>query len=115
MQKFGSTAVGVLRGSVQMFSAFEDNGKMWTGHGPRREVRRIDFSESFLSAPVVHIAMSMWDIESSANQRADIATHDITADGFNLEFRTWGDTRVARIRADWLAIGQVRHEEDFDL
>lgn len=115
MQKFGFSAVGVLQGSVQMFSAFEDNGIMWTGHGPRNETRRVDFTEPFLSAPVIHVSMSMWDVESSANQRADITARDITAEGFNIVFRTWGDTRVARIRADWLAIGPVRHDDDFDL
>ncbi|MDP0928785.1 H-type lectin domain-containing protein [Paracoccus onubensis] len=115
MQKFGFSAVGVLQGSVQMFSAFEDNGIMWTGHGPRRETRRIDFSEPFQTVPVIHVSISMWDIESSANQRADIATQNITAEGFDIVFRTWGDTRVARIRADWLAIGAVRHDDDFDL
>ena len=29
-------------------------------------------------------------------------------------FSTWGDTRVARIRAEWLAIGPARHLDDFD-
>jgi hypothetical protein len=32
-----------------------------------------------------------------------------------LVFRTWADTRVARIRADWTAIGAVRDEEDWDV
>jgi hypothetical protein len=30
-------------------------------------------------------------------------------------FRTWGDTRVARVRADWLAIGEVRGEDDWQV
>lgn len=88
---------------------------MWTGHGPRHETRRISFSEPFLSAPIVHVSMSMWDIDGSGNQRADISADDVRADAFDLIFRTWGDTRVARVRVDWLAIGPVRHEDDFDL
>ncbi|SIS87352.1 H-type lectin domain-containing protein [Paracoccus saliphilus] len=115
MQKFGHTAVGVTRGSVQLFSAFEDNGIMWSGHGPRRETRNVKFSEPFLAPPLVHVSISMWDIESRANQRADITAENITPEGFEILFRTWGDTRVARIRADWMAIGSVRHEDDFDL
>jgi hypothetical protein len=30
-------------------------------------------------------------------------------------FRTWGDTRVARVRADWMAIGEQRSDEDWDV
>ncbi|MFT7047363.1 MAG: hypothetical protein ACJAYH_002651, partial [Celeribacter sp.] len=26
-----------------------------------------------------------------------------------------GDTRVARVRADWMAIGPVRHADDWDV
>ncbi|RNF34217.1 H-type lectin domain-containing protein [Paracoccus methylarcula] len=115
MQKFGHTAVGATRGSVQLFSAFEDNGIMWSGNGPRQEARKVKFSEPFLSSPLVHVSISMWDIESGANQRADISAENITPEGFEIHFRTWGDTRVARIRADWMAIGSVRHEDDFDL
>lgn len=88
---------------------------MWTGDGPRKETRKISFSESFLTPPLVHVSISMWDIESRANQRADITSENVTREGFDLVFRTWGDTRVARIRADWMAIGSVRHEDDFDL
>jgi hypothetical protein len=30
-------------------------------------------------------------------------------------FRTWGDSRVARICADWMALGSVRGEDDWDV
>ena len=30
-------------------------------------------------------------------------------------FRTWGDTRVARIRADWTAIGAIIDEDNWVL
>ena len=39
----------------------------------------------------------------------------ITERGFHIVFRTWGDTRVARIRADWTALGSVRSEDDWQL
>ena len=50
---------------------------------------------------------------SQANQRADSRADGITASGFDIVFHTWGDTRVARIRAEWLAIGAVPHKDDF--
>ena len=36
----------------------------------------------------------------------------MTETGFEIVFRTWGDTRVARVRADWLALGEVADEDD---
>lgn len=114
MRRFGHFAVGVEQGSVEMFSAFESGGPMWTGQGPRLEVQRVHFDESFVEPPVVHVALSMWDIDRNANQRADIQAAHVTPQGFELQFRTWGDTRVARVRANWLAIGPTRYEDDFD-
>lgn len=88
---------------------------MWSGHGPRVERSKVEFIEPFIAPPVVHVSLCMWDIESNANQRADISAENITADYFEIVFRTWEDTKVARVRAAWLAIGPVRHEDDFDV
>lgn len=115
MQRFSSSAVGVTRGSCLMFSAFEDSDPMWTGEGPRSVRRSISFTERFHQPPIVHASIAMWDIEGGANQRADLSVDKVSEEGFELVFRTWGDTRVARIRAEWLAIGATRHEDDFHL
>ncbi len=88
---------------------------MWTGSGPR-EVRHVQtFSEPFQSPPVVTVGISMWDIDRKTNSRVDISADNITATGFEIVFRTWADTRIARIRADWMAIGQVRDDDDWDV
>ncbi|WP_347266440.1 H-type lectin domain-containing protein [Paracoccus sp. (in: a-proteobacteria)] len=113
MRHFGFSAIGVASGAVEMFSAFEDGGAMWTGEGPRVERRRVHFERPFREAPVVQVGLGMWDIASGANQRADIAAQHVTPEGFELQFRTWGDTRVARVRANWLAIGPVAHADDW--
>lgn len=115
MLRISHHAVGVTRGSAVLFSAYEDGGPMWTGEGPRVERHRVSFDEPFLKPPVVHVAIAMWDIEGGTNQRADISADQISPEGFEIVFRTWGDTRVARVRADWLAIGQVLHDEDWDV
>ncbi|MDB6178829.1 H-type lectin domain-containing protein [Paracoccus sp. Z330] len=115
MQQFSHSAVAVTQGSVMMFSAFEDGGIMWSGSGPRIERSKVVFSRPFISRPVVHVSLGMWDIDGAQNQRADISAENIEATGFEIVFRTWGDTRVARVRAEWLAIGAMRHEDDFDL
>ena len=115
MQRISKGAVGVARGAAMLFSAFEDNGPMWTQEGPRVERKQVRFSAPFLAPPVVHVSISMWDIDGASNQRADISSDRISEAGFEIVFRTWGDTRVARIRAEWLAIGPVRHDDDFEL
>ena len=100
-------------GETEIFSAFDNGGPMWTGSGPRTERRHIRFEQPFLDAPSVHVALSMWDIASGANQRADLQAENISHEGFDLRFTTWGDTRVARARARWMAIGPVLYEEDW--
>lgn len=115
IQKFSHTAVAVAKGTELLFSAFEDDGPMWSGQGPRVVRHKVKFPERFIQPPMVHVSVGMWDIESRANQRADISAEEVTNTEFYIFFRTWGDTRVARIRADWLAIGAIRHDDDFHL
>lgn len=113
MLRFSHTAVGVQQGSAFLFSAFEDGGPMWTGAGPRVERVAVSFPTPFRGVPVVHVGLSMWDIAVDANQRVDLSAEGVADTGFTLVFRTWGDTRVARVRAEWLAIGPADHVDDF--
>ena len=98
-----------------MFSDFENDGKMWAGTGPRMTRKKVKFSEAYRTVPSVHVSMSMWDMDQDKNQRADISAEKVTEKGFDLVFRTWGDSRVARVRADWMSVGEVAHEDDWDL
>ncbi|MEO1678451.1 MAG: H-type lectin domain-containing protein [Pseudomonadota bacterium] len=107
MLKIGGNALGVERGSVLVFSDVEDGGIMWTGEGPRLARRPVEFSQPFLAPPVVLVTLEMWDIDQTSNQRADITADEIAVDRFDVVFKTWGDTRVARVRVGWLAIGQL--------
>ncbi|WP_321174954.1 H-type lectin domain-containing protein [Brevirhabdus pacifica] len=95
-----------------LFSDYEDDGPMWTGQGPREFRRPVTFSEVFAAPPSVQVSIAMWDMDNARNQRADISAEEITPEGFEIVFRTWGDTRVARIRAAWTAIGPVPDSED---
>ncbi|WP_461306889.1 H-type lectin domain-containing protein [Albidovulum sp.] len=115
MRRLTGHRIGVEQGSIVLFSDYEDGGVMWTGEGQRELRRMVAFSEPFRAAPAVHVTMTMWDLDQKSNQRADISAEDVSREGFAIVFRTWGDTRVARIRADWLAIGEIRHEDDWDV
>ena len=114
MKRFNG-AIGVQQGSKILFSDFAHDGAMWTGNGPREVRNREAFDEPFGAAPAVTLGISMWDIDHKHNARADITAENVTETGFHIVFRTWGDTRVARVRVSWMAIGPVRHEDDWDV
>jgi hypothetical protein len=115
MRRLRTPLVGIEQGSRTLFSDFENDGPMWSGTGPREARLSVAFSERFRAAPVVHLGMSMWDTDGDTNQRADLRAEAITEDGFEIVFRTWGDSRVARIRADWIAIGELSGEDDWEM
>ena len=98
-----------------LFSDFSDGGVMWTGQGDRESRHEITFSETFAAKPAVMVAIAMWDIDHKTTSRVDITAEKITRAGFQLVFRTWGDTRVARVRAEWTAIGAVRDDDDWEV
>ena len=99
------THISVQQGTEMIFSHFDTNGPMWTGFGPREERVRILFETPFTTVPTVHVSPSLWDVETSTNLRLDISADSISEQGFEIVVRTWDDSRIARLRADWLAIG----------
>lgn len=115
MRHLKSNVTGIDQGSLILFSDFEEGGEMWAGEGPREIRKEIKFSESFRSIPAVHISLSMWDMDQKTNFRADIAAKDIGTSAFTILFQTWGDTRVARVRADWMAIGELSDTDDWNV
>ena len=115
MLKINSHNLGIQSGSVVMFSDYEHDGKMWAASGTRTLRQIVKFPELFISTPMVQATISMWDFDHGTNQRADISTQKISLNNFELVFKTWGDTRVARIRADWLAFGEIKGEDDWTL
>lgn len=115
MKRISSGSVGIEQGSRVLFSDFADGGVMWTGQGARESRHLVAFKEAFSEPPSVMASMSMWDIDHKHTSRADITAENISETGFHLVFRTWGDTRVARVRAEWMAIGPVKSEDDWEL
>lgn len=115
MRRIGANSLGIAKGSRMMFSDYVNGGVMWTGQGDRESRHVVMFDEPFLTAPVVTVGISLWDTDHSTNLRADLVAEQVTETGFHLVFRTWGDTRVARIRADWMALGPVRDDEVWEV
>lgn len=115
MRRLRNHLIGIDGGELVLFSDFEDGGEMWTGNGARERRKEIRFSESYRMPPMVQVNLSLWDVDSATNVRADIKAEKVSNKGFELVFRTWGDTKVARVRMNWMAIGELRHNDDFEL
>lgn len=115
MKCFSTGKIGIDQGSRIMFSDFADGGVMWTGEGDRESRHIVTFKGAFRLPPTVHVSITMWDTDHQANARADLTAENITISGFHLVFRTWGNTRIARIRADWMAIGPVTDDDDWEI
>ena len=115
MKKLENHLIGIEQGSPVLFSDFKDDGEMWSGTGPREVRHKVTFSQPFRKPPTVQVGISMWDMDQKTNMRADISAVNITTDGFDILFSTWADTRIARIRASWMAIGEASHDDDWHL
>ena len=115
MKRIQNNLVGVAQGSELLFDDYDTDGEMWTGTGNREVWHPVRFQTPFKTPPAVHVSITMWDMSVKTNQRADIRAANIRRDGFELVFTTWEDTKIARIRADWMAIGELAHEDDWDL
>lgn len=115
MQEISSGLIGIDQGDDVLFSDFEDGGEMWTGEGERERRRSLRFARPFHAPPSVFVSLSMWDFHHVVNARADVSAENVTTEGFDIVFRTWGDTRVARARVRWMAIGALTGEDDWEL
>ena len=115
MKVIQSNSVGVTQGSQTLFSDFIDDGPMWSGQGDRESRFNVRFPSRYLAIPSVIVSIGMWDIDNGHNIRSDISAQNVTEVGFDIVFRTWGDTRLARVRADWIAFGPVASPDDWSL
>ncbi|MBY6003687.1 H-type lectin domain-containing protein [Salipiger bermudensis] len=115
MRRLNASLIGIDQGEVEVFSDFADGGDMWTGSGARERRRAVRFSEPFRAPPSVQLTLTLWDMDHSANIRADLQAENVSETGFEMVFRTWSDSRIARVRMAWLAIGELGSEEDWEL
>jgi hypothetical protein len=88
MLRFSSSEIGISQGVVQLVSDYDTNGPLWTGQGDRSVRRKVVFPERFLSPPAVHVTASMWDMDTSVNQRGELVVENVTPIGFDVVFKT---------------------------
>jgi len=115
MRRLNSGTVGIDQGDVVLFSDFEHDGDMWRGEGPRQARETVTFGQAYINPPHVQVSISMWDISNSTNIRADVQAENITTNGFDIVFRTWADTQVARVRVAWTSFGELPNDDGWEL
>lgn len=115
MIRLRNPRTGIDQGDVMVFAEFEDGGTMWTGSGKRERRKSVRFTDAFAAPPAVQLSVSLWDMDTAVAIRAELVAENITTTGFDIVFRTWADSRVARVRAAWTAIGELPFEDDWDV
>lgn len=115
MKRLQNHLIGIDQGEILLFSDFQDNGEMWTGTGPREARSPVAFSQTFRKPPAVQVSVSLWDVHHESAVRAEIKAEEITLEGCDIVFKTWSDSRIARVRVAWMAIGELPHEDDWEL
>ena len=115
MKRLENHLIGIDQGDTVVFSEFQQGGEMWTGSGPRERRCTVQFSAAFKSPPSVQLSVSLWDADAASALRAEVVAEQVTPEQFDIVFRTWSDSRFARIRVAWTAIGVLAHEDDWKL
>jgi hypothetical protein len=115
MKRITTGMLGIQQGSCLLFSDFADGGPMWTGTGHRESRTAVTFPDPFRVPPAVMVGISLMDLDHNTNTRTEVLAEHVSATGFEIVFRTWGDTRVARIRAEWTALGAVVDEDAWEV
>lgn len=115
MERIDGNGLGVAKGSLMLFSDYEEGGAMWAGEGPRLVRRTVRFTTLFRAPPTVFVTPEMWDYDSSANIRGDLTADAVTEASLDIVFKVWADTRIARLRVAWVALGPLPYEDDWTL
>ena len=79
--------------------------QLLTGKGDRPFERRIDFPKSFKEPPIVAVSLVGLDVDKGANLRVSVEAHETDRNGFTIYFKTWSDTKVYGLSAQWIAYG----------
>jgi hypothetical protein len=75
------------------------------GDGVRAYSGRVAFDRSFNAPPVVQIGITGFDIDNGDNARLNVCIKNVDVTGFDVELRTWLNTRIWSVDLNWFAIG----------
>jgi hypothetical protein len=79
------------------------NYTLAAGSGDRMTAIDVKFDKPFASTPQVVLGMTAMDGAKEANIRYEVKADAITRDGFTVQLKTWGDTKIFMLSGSWLA------------
>ena len=101
---FGASHIITATGTL--FDHVKESGFMWEGDGDRLISGRVIFTKPYKQPPAVNVHIVGMDSDQSANLRYWLNATEIGPLAFTIEFKTWGNTRIARAGVSWTAIGR---------
>lgn len=84
-----------------------DQSSLNDGHGERKFIKHIDFKDPYDAyAPNVVVYLTGIVQNNKFNNRLQINPINVTETGFDIEYKTWWDSRIKRIWSNWVAFGE---------
>jgi hypothetical protein len=76
------------------------------GTGERKFIAHVSFKDPYTVPPDVIVSLTGLDVANYANERLTVTPINVTPKGFDVEYKTWADTRVYSLWANWVAFGE---------
>ncbi|MFH0991983.1 MAG: H-type lectin domain-containing protein [bacterium] len=86
---------------------FDKNLKDYTldkESGDRVVQLEVTFPKAFEQKPEVIVAVNYLDCDKEKNLRYEVKTISVSRDGFLVQVKTWGDTKIYAIGGGWIAV-----------
>ncbi|MCU0365001.1 MAG: H-type lectin domain-containing protein [Ignavibacteriaceae bacterium] len=80
--------------------------KYYTLHdnqGERKFTVEVSFLKPFENKPDVTVGITMIDVDKSTAVKYAVKPISVSRDGFTVEVKTWGDTKILSIGGFWIA------------
>jgi hypothetical protein len=76
--------------------------------GGRYFLQHVDFQQPFTTTqpPIVLVMLSGVDSDANVNERIVVTSENVTNNGFNVRYTTWGNTLLYGAWVTWIAIPQ---------
>ena len=97
-------SVQFLSGSFSTWRGQDAGWSLDQGIGDREYVKHVTFPRRFDTPPQVVVGTSLLDVDQSKNTRVEVSARNVTPEGFDLVLRTWFDSIVYSLGANWLAL-----------
>ena len=72
--------------------------------GDRSVEMEVTFAKPFDVKPEVLVSVNYLDADKNLNLRFELKTLSVSRDGFTVQVKTWGDTKIYAIGGGWMAV-----------